>query len=344
MNSKNKITLANNKNYKSLLRDQRVLLGIIIIIIIIFVSIVNKNFVKPANILSLLQQISVLGLLTMGMAKLMLSGGIDLSIGNIMILSACVMSVLISGGRTTLASGATAEDIGNTVGLTSVPVAVIIGLLVAVAAGALNGLIVSKTKTMPLIITLGMSSVYYGIALIITGGAFHSFMLAFEGLRVARIANVIPMTLIIFFVMVGVAFVLVNRTKFGRRIVAIGGNEAVAFLSGIKVDRHKIITYTISGFFCGIAAILYATRLNSVTAGGGAGYELNALTACVVGGITFDGGKGSIVGAFLGVFFMGLINNVMNILSIDSYYQTMISGLIIVAAVILSNLNRMRRE
>lgn len=169
-------------------------------------------------------------------------------------------------------------------------------------------------------------------------------MLAFEGLRVARIGNVIPMTLIIFFIMVIVAFVLVNRTKFGRRIVAIGGNEAVAFLSGINVDRHKIITYTISGFFCGIAAILYATRLNSVTAGGGAGYELNALTACVVGGITFDGGKGSIAGAFLGVFFMGLINNVMNILSIDSYYQTMISGLIIVVAVILSNLNRMRRE
>lgn len=167
MNSENKVALANNKNYKSLFRDQRVLLGVIIIIIIIAVSIVNKNFLKPANILSLLQQISVLGLLTMGMAKLMLSGGIDLSIGNIMILSCCVMSVLISGGRTTLASGATAEDIGNTVGLTSVPVAIIIGMLVAIAAGALNGLIVSKTKTMPLIITLGMSSVYYGIALII---------------------------------------------------------------------------------------------------------------------------------------------------------------------------------
>ena len=123
-------------------------------------------------------------------------------------------------------------------GLTSVPVAIIIGMLVAIAAGALNGLIVSKTKTMPLIITLGMSSVYYGIALIITGGAFHSFMLAFEGLRVARIGNVIPMTLIIFFIMVIVAFVLVNRTKFGRRIVAIGGNEAAAFLSGINAVSY----------------------------------------------------------------------------------------------------------
>ncbi|MDZ7838914.1 MAG: ABC transporter permease [Actinomycetota bacterium] len=174
--------------------------------------------------------------------------------------------VLISGGQTTLASGATAADIGTTIGYTTVPVAIIIGILVALFAGALNGLIVSKTKTMPLIITLGMSGVYYGIALIITGGRFHSFMLVFEGLRVARIVNVIPVTLVIFFFMVGVAFVLVNRTKFGRRIVAIGGNEEAAFLSGIKVDRYKIMTYTISGLFCGIAAILYATRLNSITA------------------------------------------------------------------------------
>ncbi len=344
MSSEKISSLKSNKNITIFLRDQRVLLGLIIIVIVIITSILNKNFLNPQNVMSLLQQIAVAGILTMSMAMLMLSGGIDLSIGNIMIMSGCVMSVLISGGQTTLASGATANDINAVQGYTSVPTAIIIGMLVATAAGALNGLIVAKSKCIPLIITLGMSSVYYGTALIITGGKFHSFMLAFEGLRVAKIANVIPVMLIVFFAMVIIAFILINRTKFGRRIMAIGGNEEVAFLSGIKVDRYKIITYTISGFYCGIGAIIYAARLNSITAGGGAGYELNALTACVVGGITFAGGTGSIIGAFLGVFFMGLINNVMNILSINSYYQTMISGLIVVIAVILSNLNQLRRR
>jgi ribose/xylose/arabinose/galactoside ABC-type transport system permease subunit len=137
---------------------------------------------------------------------------------------------------------------------------------------------------------------------------------------------------------------LINRTKFGRRVVAIGGNEENARLSGIKVDNYKILTYTISGLYCGIATILYASRLDSITAGGGSGYELTALSAAIIGGVTFDGGKGTIIGAFLGIVFMGLVNNAMNILGVDSYIQTIVSGIIVVVAVIISNLDNLRQK
>ena len=282
----------------------------------------------------------------MSMAMLLLSGGLDLSIGNIMILAGCTISMLLTGG-TMAASYAPESAIEGAEwvkqGVTSVPVAILIGFAVAIGCGALNGFIVSKSRCTPLIITLGMSSVYYGSALLLTGGQFMSFDQAFEPLRVLKIAEVIPVTLIIFIALVVFAWMLVNRTKFGRRIVAIGGNEENAFLSGIKVDKYKILTYMMSGLFCGIATILYASRLDSITAGAGTGYELTALSAAIIGGVTFEGGKGTIIGAFLGMVFMGLVANAMNILNIDPYLQVSISGAIVVTAVVLSNMNNIRR-
>jgi ribose transport system permease protein len=318
---------------KSLMRDQRILLLIIIVAIMVVVSFVNPNFIKATNIVSLFQQIAVLGLLTMGMAMVMLSGGLDLAVGNIMILSGCTTALLISG-----------RGIVDNVPITSVPVGILVGLAIAVGCGFLDGFIVAKSKCLPLIITLGMSNVYYGLALIITDGQYMNFDEQFEGLRMLKIGEIIPITLLIFIGGVALTHFLINRTKFGRRIVAIGGNEENAWLSGIKIDKYKIITYTAGGAFCGLGMILLASRLNAITAGAGAGYELNALTGCVVGGITFDGGRGTIIGAFLGVFFMGLVSNVMNILGVNSYYQSMISGIIIVAAVIISNINVLRKK
>lgn len=312
-------------DFKRLFTDQRIILLIIVVLVAVVVGAINDRFWTTKNIISIFQQIAVAGLLTMSMGLLLLSGGIDLSIGNIMILSGCVISVMLTNG--------------SPLGL-----ALPVGLLVAVGCGLLNGLIISKSKCMPLIISLGMSGVYFGIALLITDGKFMSFKLAFEGLRVLKLFDFVPITLLIFIALVFVAAIIVNMTKFGRRIVAIGGNENNAYLSGIKVDWFKIITYGISGLYCGIAAILYASRLDSITAQGGAGYELRALTGAIIGGITFDGGKGTIFGAFLGVLFMGIISNAMTILSINTYIQEIILGLIIVIAVIISNINNIRKQ
>lgn len=306
-------------------KDQRVLMLFVILLITIVVTIISPEFVDIRNIVAILQQVSVLGILTMAMAMLLISGGIDLSIGNIMILSGVVVSKIIMGG-------------GN------VTVAIILGLLTGLVCGFLNGLIIAKSKCLPLIITLGTSQIFFGASLMITGGRFMNFSGKFDFIGRTRIFNIFPVMLIFLIVMVIFSFILLNYTRFGRRIVAIGGNERNAYLSGINIDRYKVIMYSIGGFISAIASIVFVSRLDSITATAGSGYELRALTAAIIGGITFDGGKGTIGGAFIGVLLLGIISNAMNILSVWPYAQTAISGAIIVIAVILSNLDNIRNS
>jgi ribose transport system permease protein len=307
------------------LKNQKIILLIIIILVSITVGSINPNFLSFTNFFSIFQQVSVLGILTMAMALLLISGGIDLSIGMIMALSGVVISKII------MTDG-------------SVALAVLAGLGVGLACGLLNGLIISKSKSMPLIITLGMSSLYFGMALIISEGQFMNFQGKFEFIGRAKFFGVFPVTLLFLFVTVLIAFILLNYTKFGRRIVAIGGNEENAYLSGIPVDRYKIMIYGISGMIAGLASIVLVARLDSITATAGTGYELTALMAAIIGGVTFEGGRGSIGGAFLGVIMTGLIANAMTILSVNSYLQTAITGAIIVIAVVLSNVNNIKRR
>lgn len=312
------------KKKEELFRNQKVVLLVVILLISAAVGSINPNFFGLMNITAIFQQISVLGILTMGMALLLISGGIDLSIGMIMALCGVVISkIIMSGGSPALA----------------VPVGIAVGTL----CGLLNGVIISKTKSMPLIITLGMGSVYFGVSLIVSEGKFMNFQGKFEFISRTKLFGLFPLTLLVLLIMLVLAFILLNYTKFGRRIVAIGGNEENAYLSGINIDAYKIITYGISGFIAGAASIVLVSRLDSIVATAGTGYELSALTAAVIGGVTFDGGRGSIGGAFLGVLMIGLISNAMTILSVNSYLQTAITGGIIVIAVILSNLHKIRK-
>lgn len=306
-------------------KDQRLLLGMVIILIVIVVAIANPKFIEVKNVLQIFKQISVMGILTMAMAMLLISGGIDLSIGNIMVLAAVVMANMIMAGM-------------------AVPLAVLAGIAVAAACGVLNGVIIAKSKCVPLIISLGTSQVFYGLSLTISQGRIMNFGSKFDFIGSAKIGDVFPVMLFFLIAMVVVAYIIINYTKFGRRIVAIGGNEKNAYLSGINVDGHKIAIYLISGLFCGLAAIVFAARLDSVTATAGTGYELSALTAAIIGGITFEGGRGTIPGAFLGCLFMGIIANAMNILGVESYTQTIITGIIIVGAVVLSNISNLKKK
>lgn len=313
-----------NQTWKRLLKDQRVLLAIVIVAIVIIISIINPRFIAISNIITIFQQISVLGILTMAMSMLLISGGVDLSIGNIMVLSGVVMSILLGAGL-------------------PVVVAVLAGLAVGTMCGLVNGVIIAKSKCIPLIITLGTSQAFYGMALSVSGGSIMSLGGAFNGLK-TQIAGIFPVMVLVLLMMTAVAYILMNYTKFGRRIVAIGGNEKNAFLSGINVTRYKIIIYGIAGFFCAVASIVFCARIDSITSNAGSGYETNALTAAIIGGVTFDGGKGTISGAFLGCLLMGVISNAMNILRVPTYVQTIITGCIIVAAVVLSNINNMKKK
>ena len=307
-----------------LLKDQRVLLAIVIVAIVVIISLINPKFVAIGNIVSIFQQICVLGILTMAMSILLISGGIDLSIGNIMVLSGVVMYLCINSAL-------------------PLPITILAGLTTGVLCGLLNGFIIAKSKCIPLVITLGASKAFYGLALTASGGRIMNFGGAFDGLKTKYFEVFSPMLLVLL-VMTLLAFVTMNYTKFGRRVVALGGNEKNAFLSGINVTRYKVIVYGISGFFCAVASMVFIARIDSITANAGVNYETNAQAAAIIGGITFDGGKGTIGGAFLGCLLMGVISNAMNILSVDNNVQTIVTGAIIVGAVVLSNINNIRKK
>ena len=309
---------------KKLLRDQRVLLAIVIAIIIVVISVINPNFISLGNIVAIFQQICVLGILTMAMSILLISGGIDLSIGNIMVVCGVVMYVVLNNGM-------------------PVAVAVLAGLITGMACGLLNGAIIAKSKCIPLVITLGTSKMFYGIALTVSGGRIMNFGGAFNGLK-TKVLEVFSPMLLVLLVMVLLAYVMMSYTKFGRRVVALGGNEKNAFLSGINVTRYKMAVYAISGLFCAVASIVFVARIDSITSNAGTNYETNALAAAIIGGVTFDGGKGTIGGAFLGCLLMGVISNAMNILGVDTNVQTIITGVIIVGAVVLSNINNIKKK
>lgn len=309
---------------KRILRDQRILLAIVIVLIVVVVSALKPNFMSVGNIITIFQQISVLGILTMAMSMLLISGGVDLSVGNIMVLSAVTMAFALDRGIPAVA-------------------AVFVGLVVGTLCGLLNGFIIAKSKCIPLVITLGTSKAFYGLALTISDGRIMNFGGVFNGLKY-KLFDLFPMMLLVLVAMTLIAFFMMNYTKFGRRIVALGGNEKNAFLSGINVTGYKMAIYAISGFFCAVASIIFVARIDSITANAGTNYETNALAAAIIGGVTFDGGKGTISGAFLGCLLMGVISNAMNILGVDTNVQTIVTGVIIVGAVVLSNINNLRKK
>ena len=309
---------------KRILRDQRILLAIVIVLIVVVVSALKPNFISVGNIITIFQQISVLGILTMAMSMLLISGGVDLSVGNIMVLSAVTMAFALDRGIAAVA-------------------AVFVGLVVGTLCGLLNGFIIAKSKCIPLVITLGTSKAFYGLALTISDGRIMNFGGVFNGLKY-KLFDLFPVMLLVLVAMTLIAFLMMNYTKFGRRIVALGGNEKNAFLSGINVTGYKMAIYAISGFFCAVASIIFVARIDSITANAGTNYETNALAAAIIGGVTFDGGKGTISGAFLGCLLMGVISNAMNILGVDTNVQTIVTGVIIVGAVVLSNINNLRKK
>ena len=309
----------------SALQDQRVLLIFVIVLLMAVVGLINPKFLKVANIIAIFQQISVLGILTMTQAMQLISGGIDLSIGNMMALIGVLDASLLMKG----------------VPLTAV---IFIGLAMGMVCGAFNGIIISKSHCIALIITLGTGKIFSGVSLLICGGAFLQFENKLDFLRKIQLYNFLPLMVIVMLAIVLMMYFLLSRTRFGRRIVAIGGNEKNAFLSGINVDLYKIITYAIGGAIVSIAALILGARLNSITATAGDGYETDALVASIIGGVTFDGGKGTVFGAFLGCLLTGIISNALDILGVDAYVKVVISGAIIVGAVVLSNLDNLRKK
>lgn len=297
--------------------------GVLIIICIIF-AVMEPAFITSINIFNVLRQVSIYGLLALGMTFVILTAGIDLSVGSLLALAGV--------------AGAAAFKSGFGVA-GAIVAAVIVGLL----GGLLQGLAISKLKVPAFIVTLGGLSAFRGMALVFAKGQpISSFPPEYTRFGQGLIGPV-PIPVIIFAVFALLAFIVLRYTRYGRYIYAVGGNMEAARLSGLKVDAIITSVYLIIGFFAGLSGFLLSSRLNSAEVIAGMGYELTVIAGVVIGGTSLFGGEGGIFGTLVGVLLIGVLNNGLTLMNVSPYYQQVIIGLIIVLAVYLDQLIKRRQ-
>ncbi|ERJ91553.1 ABC transporter permease [Treponema lecithinolyticum] len=296
-------------------------LYILLLVLIIVVSVLNTNFLSAQNIKNIFQQVSINGILAVGMTFVIITGGIDLSVGSLLGFSGVIAASLVSGG-------------GNPL------LAVLAGIAAGLVFGVVNGVLVSYAKIVPFIVTLGMLSIARGFTNVYTHGSpIIKLNKAFTALGQSSFLG-IGLPVWIFVCMLLVGYVLLHTTKLGRYTLAVGGNESAAKTSGINTAKIKMFAYTFTGFCCGLAGILMTAKTNAGAPNAGTGYELDAIAAAIIGGTSPSGGKGSIFGTLLGVLIFGIIQNALDILNVSSYIQQVIKGLIIIGAVWADKANR----
>jgi ribose transport system permease protein len=300
------------------------LLGILaaFIVLCVILSIASPAFLKTTNFLNIVQQISINFTIAIGMTMVILIGGIDLSVGSITAITGMIVAIMM-------------KNFGMPVG-----VSIILALIASCVMGAVNGLMIAYLDLPPFIATLGMMGIARGASYSVTAGQpVYTLPKSFLAIS-ERVANIPLLALLIMVALFALAAYTLKYTRFGRYVYAVGGNENCSTLSGIDVKKVKIAVYTISGFCCGVAAMLLTSRLDSAVPTNAEGYELNAIAAVVIGGTSMSGGEGSLFGTLIGTLIMGVIANGLNLLAIPQGPQRMVNGLIIIIAVIVDVMRR----
>lgn len=300
------------------------ILPILIAICILF-ALLSPNFLSVGNAVNILRQASINIVLATGMTFVILTGGIDLSVGSVLAVSA-VVSVLVS--------------LLPAVGWLAVPVALLTGLLL----GLVNGGLITFLKLPPFIVTLGTLTALRGAAYLVANGT----TVINRDINFAWIGNsyvgFLPWLVIIALLTVAVSWFVLRQTVLGVQIYAVGGNERAARLTGIKVNRVLLFVYGVSGLLAGLAGIMSASRLYSATGMLGQGYELDAIAAVILGGTSFTGGIGTIIGTLFGALIIAVLNNGLTLLNMSFFWQLVVKGLVIIAAVIIDRLRRQSRR
>ncbi|MBM7600321.1 ribose transport system permease protein [Virgibacillus halotolerans] len=292
------------------------LIGLIVIMVIL--GVLSDNFFTLSNIFNLLRQVSVNALIAFGMTFVILTAGIDLSVGSLLALGSALTAGLLTSGMDPL-------------------LAVFIGLLIGLALGAINGIIITKGKVAPFIATLATMTIFRGVTLVYTDGkpiTGLSDSFTFEMIGKGYVFG-IPFPVILMLIIFVILFFILRNTVFGRQVYAVGGNEEASTLSGIKADRVKIWVYSLTGMLSVLAGIIITSRLNSAQPTAGSMYELDAIAAVVIGGTSLAGGRGRIVGTLIGALIIGVIDNGLNLLNVSSFYQQIVKGGVILLAVML---------
>lgn len=290
--------------------------GILLFIIIIF-AVVSPVFLTASNITNVFKQVSINGIIAIGMTFVVVTGGIDLSVGSI-IAFCCVLQASIEYQTHSYWW---------------------VGMVVAIGAGLVfglvNGILVSYFNVVPFVQTLAMLSIGRGLAMIYSNGKpISGLHPTFTSFGTAKFIG-IPVIAWVFFIFFILGCIFLFKTKYGRYIVAIGGNEKAAFTSGINVKKYKCLVYVLSGLLCGIASVVLTARVASGLPQSGEGYELDAIAAVVIGGNSLSGGKATMLGTMVGIFIIGILNNGLDLIAISSYIQKVITGVVIIFAVLL---------
>jgi ribose transport system permease protein len=308
---------------------QRVLALAALVVLIIFFSIASPYFMQQSNLIGIGLATAVTGILAIGVTFVIITGGIDLSIGTVMTLSAVMTGVVV----------------------TNADLPLVVGIAVGVATGALmgliNGLLIARLGIPPFIATLGMLNVARGLALILAELKpiyFNETPEFNEGAMGSILPGIdLPNIILVFVGCAIIASFVLGRTILGRYIYAIGSNEEAARLSGVRTVRWKASAYVLSGLFAGIAGVVIAARLNSAQPAVGFGYELDAIAAAVIGGTSLSGGEGTIFGTFIGAFVISVLTNGLRLLSVPQEWQIVVTGCIVVLAVYLDIVRRRRQ-
>jgi len=313
---------------------QRVLAFASLVILLIGFSIASPNFMQTSNMIAILQATSVNGVLAIAVTLVIITGGIDLSVGTMMTFCAVITGVVLTYAGLPLFLG------------------VIAAVMTGALCGAMSGTFVAKMAIPPFIATLGMMLILKGLSLVISGTRpiyFNDTPGFSEISRGSLIGEVIPSVpipngVLILFIVAAVTAYILNRTVLGRYCFALGSNEESVRLSGVNTDRWKIVIYAVAGSIVGIAGLLIASRLNSAQPALGLGYELEAIAAVVIGGTSLSGGRGSILGSLIGALIMAVLTNGLRVLSVAQEWQTVVTGAIIILAVYADMMRRKKSK
>ncbi len=298
---------------------------LVLVILCLFMTFLSPVFATRANLVNILQQVTVNAILALGMSVVIFTGGIDLSVGSVLAICGIVMGKLI-------------VNLGVHPAL-AIPVALIIGII----CGTINGLFISKFKLQPMIATLGMMSIARGAALTLANGkTITGYPQGFRWIGSGRVWD-IPVQIIIMLILYVIMWYIMKYRKFGRYVYSIGGNEEATRLSGINVLKYKTLAYTVCSLMAALASIVLVSKLNSAQSIAGEGYELDAIASSVIGGASLLGGAGNVWGTLLGAIIMGVIRNGLNLMNVSTYLQKLIIGLIIIAAVLLDSFRNRQR-
>jgi ribose transport system permease protein len=313
---------------------QRLLAFASLIVLLVVFSIASPNFMQTSNMLAILQATSVNGVLAVAATLVIITGGIDLSVGTLMTFTAVIAGVLLTNMNLPL------------------PIGVLGAVLTGAFCGFCSGSFVAKMKIPPFIATLGMMLILKGLSLVVSGARpiyfnnTEGYDLISRGSLIGEVLPFLPIPngVLILFVVAGVASYVLSKTVLGRYCFGIGSNEEAVRLSGVNTDRWKIAIYSVAGGICGIAGILISSRLNSAQPALGLGYELEAIAAVVIGGTSLSGGRGTIIGTLIGALIMAVLTNGLRVLSVAQEWQTVITGIIIILAVYADMMRRQKSK